>query len=91
MANCKYATRLGVEHRFVDGAWLITSKDLPGLFLAGDDMDRLQSEIPEAIKLLFKLNYDMAVQVCPMSPAPGATMGKPQIQKSTDEWTAIAA
>lgn len=46
-----------------DGFWTITSDELPGLFLAGKDLFSISAEVPEAIKLLFSLNYNMSVDV----------------------------
>ncbi|MFH0342350.1 MAG: hypothetical protein ACHBNF_09525 [Chromatiales bacterium] len=53
-----------IQERFGEGAfWTITSKHLPGLFLGGQDLDALRKDLPEAIRLLFLLNYKMKVEV----------------------------
>lgn len=53
---------LSVEYN-PDGCWAISSPDLPGLVLAGKDIAALLDDVPNAIRLLFKLNYQMDVQV----------------------------
>lgn len=45
-----------------EGIWILTSDDLPGFFLAGENIDTLKENIPDAIKLLYKLNYQMEVE-----------------------------
>ncbi|MGE0278755.1 MAG: hypothetical protein AB7R40_25435 [Nitrospiraceae bacterium] len=55
---------ISVQEDFGDGAyWTITSKHLPGLFLGGKNLQVLRDDLPAAIKLLFKANYDMDVEV----------------------------
>ena len=52
-----------IQEQKEDGFWTITSEDLPGLFLAGKDLFSISAEVPEAIKMLFSLNHNMAVDV----------------------------
>lgn len=64
MANYNYTGVVKIKEEFRDGSWLITSDNLPGLFLAGEDLHILHTDIPAAIKLLYELNYSMNVKVC---------------------------
>lgn len=46
------------------GEWYIaTSEDLRGLFVANPSLSVVYEEIPHAIKMLFKIKYDMNVEV----------------------------
>lgn len=47
-----------------------TSKDVPGLFLCSQDSETLERNIIPAIKLLFKLNRGLDVEVFPMAATP---------------------
>jgi predicted RNase H-like HicB family nuclease len=53
---------VGIEYH-PDGCWAISSKNLPGLVMAGKDIEALIGDLPNAIKLLYKLNYQLDVQV----------------------------
>lgn len=46
-----------------DGCWAITSKNLTGMVLAGKDIQALIADVPNAIKLLYKLNFQQTVEV----------------------------
>lgn len=46
-----------------DGLFYITSDDVPGLFLAGKDMDALFRDVPKVIKVLFEKNFGLNVRV----------------------------
>lgn len=48
-----------------DSVLLLTSSDLPELFLAGKDLRELLKDVPLAIKLIYKHNYEMDVTVVP--------------------------
>lgn len=72
MADSKYVGFVRVTSGYKDGGWVITSENLPGLFLAGSDPDALRADLPEAIMNLYKLNYGMNVRVCPAG-EPGVT------------------
>lgn len=65
MARCNYITVISTKEAFREGSWVITSDDLPGLFLVGENLSDLRDTTPTAIKLLYKLNYDMEVDVRP--------------------------
>lgn len=48
-----------------DGKWMITTgldkaaPDLPGVLLWGEDLDKLRADVPNAIKMIFKLNHKL--------------------------------
>lgn len=64
MANSDYVGIVRVKEDLrKDGNWVLTSKDLPGLLLCGNDVNELREDTPTAIKALYKLNYDMDVVV----------------------------
>lgn len=64
MATTTYSCVIQVREKLKEGGyWSVTSKDLPGLFLGGTDIDAIREEVPEAIRLLFELNYGMKVDV----------------------------
>lgn len=86
MATCEYVKVIKVKEDFKDGAWLVTSDDLPGLFLAGGNVAALRKEIPDAIALLFRLNYDMQVVVRPATEEPGLVFEQ---HKPSYTWAAI--
>lgn len=54
----------------------ITSKDVPGLFMAGCDLLKLAADLPAAIKLLFKLNYNSEVEVFPATEGGQSSAGE---------------
>ncbi len=66
MATSEYARiiRLIIDTHD-DGCYAMTSPSLPGLLLAGKDLNALLMDVPSAIKLLYKLNYQMDVDVRP--------------------------
>ena len=46
------------------GGWAVaTSDDLPGLFIAHPDLEAVKSDIPDAIRILFKEQHGMDVRV----------------------------
>lgn len=49
--------------KFEDGYWIITSRHIFGLFLAGKDLDKLLNDAPLAVERLMKLNYNLEVKV----------------------------
>lgn len=64
MASTNYSTVIQVDVDMKpDGLYVLTSKDLPGLLLAGDNVDDLYCDTPDVIKGLYKLNYGMDVEV----------------------------
>ena len=80
-----------VEERFGEGGfWTVTSKNLPGLFLGGQDLGPIRHDLPEAIKALFKLNYEMDVEVRLLSAGPPVAGDgfAPSVQ-TPNMWTAI--
>jgi hypothetical protein len=46
-----------------NGDWIVTSPHLPGLLLGGNDLNALRSDLPLAVKGLFRLNYHIDVEV----------------------------
>ena len=73
-----------IEPHKEENMFSVTSRDLPGLFLAGRDLSALVADLPAAIKLLFNLNYQMDVQVF------RATEGVKGGQAVTGEWQPMA-
>ncbi len=65
MASRMYTKLINVKAEYADAGkcWALTSNDLPGLVMAGGDLDALLADLPQAIKLLFRLNYQMDVEV----------------------------
>ena len=64
VSNVNYSTTIRVTTR-VDqyGHFIMTSEDLPGLFLASKNYLALINDVPEVIRALYKDNYDMEVTV----------------------------
>jgi len=64
MATSSYLTvaRTKIEYR-EGGYWVITSDEVPGMLMAGKDPRSLYADIPNVIKMLYKLNYQLDVQV----------------------------
>lgn len=55
---------ISIQEELKEGAfWTITSSELPGLFLGGQNIELLHQDLPAVIKQLFKLNYRMDVEV----------------------------
>lgn len=67
VASSTYSTliTLDIEANRDNGFFAITSKNVPGLVLGGTDLFALLKDVPAAIALLFKLNYDLNVRVVP--------------------------
>lgn len=67
MTSSSYTTLINIslEHD-KQGLWVLTSKDLPGLLLAGKELENLFNDVPNAIKLLYQVNYGMNVSVTPV-------------------------
>lgn len=55
-----------IEQHQEDKVFALTSKDLPGFFLAGKDLPVLLQDVPAAISVLYKCNYGMDVLVSPV-------------------------
>lgn len=91
MTNCKYISVVQIDEAFSDGSWVVTSPDLPGLFLAGYEIKQIRNDIPAAIKQLYRLNYEMDVEVCPTSSIPEIDDGKTRVKHDTALWAAFAA
>lgn len=63
MSSDKYERLIRAEINFAEGLWTLISCDLPGLLLANADLEAVLDDAPDAIKLLFQLNYGMTVTV----------------------------
>jgi len=91
MATDKYSSVIRVVGALKDdGNWLMKSNDLPGLLLCGKDLNKLYNDIPGVIKTLFKLNYDMTVDVA-LDRAPAQISNNLHEIKPTENWIAIPA
>jgi divalent metal cation (Fe/Co/Zn/Cd) transporter len=53
----------------MDGYFVATSAELPGLVLASADVHAIAEDIPKAIKALYKANFDIDVEVMEAFPA----------------------
>ena len=56
-------TEIHVRRRERDGWHVYTCNELPGLFLASKDDNKAYGDLPEAIRLLFKLDFGRDVTV----------------------------
>ena len=64
MGNSRYVSVVNVVSERRDGGyWILKSDNLPGLLLCGKVLKQLFDDVPAAIKMLYKLNYDMEVNV----------------------------
>ena len=69
MANTSYSCVIPVKEEHVtdetgtDHFWVLTSDVLPGFVLGGRDLEALHSDVPDAIRILFKENYGVEVNV----------------------------
>ena len=70
--------------------WTLTSDDLPGLLLGGQDLKALHADTPAVIRMLFRHNYGMEVDVLPVAEARDLAAKTPLPQLALPEaWTAI--
>ena len=53
---------LRIKHKKKKGYHILTSPDLAGFLLCGKNLQRLIDDIPESVKLLFKLNHNLDVK-----------------------------
>lgn len=80
-ASANYSSVVHVlAERDPDERWTLTSPDLPGFLLRGIDKSRLLAAAPEAIRMLFLLNYKTEVQVFPALPAEQTRERKTRIE-----------
>lgn len=64
VSDVNYSTTVRVETKIDNcGYFIMTSEDLPGLFLASKNYLALMYDVPRAIKILYKDNYCMDVTV----------------------------
>lgn len=71
MGHSKYAGTVKIGSELKEGGyWVVESDDLPGLVLCGKVLKKLIADVPNAIKMLFKLNYGMEVDVNPATSDP---------------------
>lgn len=72
--------------------WILRSEDLPGLLLAGPDLPPLLEDVPAAIRVLFRDNYGMEVEVLRASSPPKMRESEPAPTFTLPAmWTAIPA
>ena len=89
MGNKSYVGIVSVQHEAREGGyWVVTSQDLPGLLLCGKKPEKLASDIPKAISLLFKLNYGMSVDVKPVADRFAKTC---EARPTPNVWAAVPA
>ncbi|MCK4710092.1 MAG: hypothetical protein KAU21_15845 [Gammaproteobacteria bacterium] len=91
MASCNYASVIRVQEELREGHfWVITSDDLAGLLLCGKEIKKLRADIPSAIKMLFKANYDMDVDVKALAePAKVVKCKRPSDMPKPEGWAAV--
>ena len=87
MANSRYFGLVQVVSELKNGYWVVTSKDMPGLLLCGKTLKELMQDIPAAIKLLFKHNYDMDIEVVPVGD-PQLLAQEKELDVIPDNWVA---
>lgn len=58
------ANTINLKYAFREGYHIFTSPDLSGFYVASKDAEKAISEIPEAIKLLMKLNQGVEYNPC---------------------------
>lgn len=64
MGNSSYVQVVNVQCIRQDGGyWVVSSDELPGLLLCGKVLKKLIEDVPNSIRLLFKLNYKMEVDI----------------------------
>ena len=92
MGNSDYVQVVNVQLERKDGGyWVVSSKELPGLLLSGKLLKKLIGDIPNAIKILFKLNYEMDVEVKMSSEHPRTASSHEPIDKMPETWVAYSA
>lgn len=69
--------RIMIEEK-QDHCYCISSKDMPGLHLAGENVEKLLHDIPGSIELLFELNHGMKVRVGRVVPGDEMVKNTPQ-------------
>ena len=92
MTSKTYTSVVRVREEMREGKfWMVTSEDLPELLLAGKNLDLLRKDVPNVIKMLFKLNCGMDVEVHPNLKPQEMTTKRPtsQVFKRLTDWTAI--
>jgi len=77
-ASTTYAKTIvvGLQYNATCGLFSLTSSELPGLFLAGKDPGKLVEDLPAVIKAMYKVAYDMHVEV--------VTEGMPKISSHNE-------
>jgi len=91
MENCEMAGVVRVHEEYKEGAYIITAENLPGLFLAGSDAEALRKDVPNAIKLLIKLNLGIDVKVVKANDPACLKHGKGETcaRHKTNTWAAL--
>ena len=85
VASSQYATTVMTEVLIsrVDGSYAIVSEQLPGLFLSGKDLSALLADVPSAIKMLYRLDCGMDVQVVPVAEEAN--------ERTNDQWANLSS
>lgn len=96
MAKSSYSCVIPVTQECIkdetgtDEFWTLTSDSLPGFVMGGRDLEAMHSDVPDAIRILFKHNYDMDVDVFRVTAPQDIARDIPESELSTPEaWTAI--
>ena len=59
---------VGVQYHATSCLFALTSPQEPGLLLAGKDPSKLLSDVPAVLKALYRVGYNMDVEVTVQSP-----------------------
>ena len=97
MANTSYSCVIPVKEEHVtdetgtDHFWVLTSDVLPGFVLGGRDLEALHSDVPDAIRILFKENYGVEVDVFRVIEPKhiGQGVPNPGAHATPTAWTAV--
>ena len=82
---------LTVEFSQRDGWHIATCEELEGFYLVNKDQNKIIKDIPKAIQVLIKAQFDLDVSVHPATPKPeqvGTTIKTPNIFKHIP-WVSI--
>ncbi len=60
--------RITIAQNSSDKSFGVFSEDMPGLFVTGKDISKVIEQIPEVIRMLYKLDCGLDVEVTPAVP-----------------------
>jgi hypothetical protein len=92
MASETYTSVVRVREELREGKfWMLTSEDMPELLLGGKNLDLLRKDVPNVIKMLFKLNSNIDVEIRPNVKPSEMTTKRPttQVYNRLTDWTVI--